>query len=755
MSLAPLWAYAPPDKSALKQLRLERGWWLWLAPRPFTLVSSALYLTLLINLVLNGCNGCYWQPWSVPVAAGVLLALLALDRLDYWFFGETPPARAALLLLAARFLLIEVLAQLGGMWAAMWPYALVPYVAALYFGIRGGYLSGALVWIIVVGRITLQSLESLQVYLKVYFNYDWREFWGQYVSSIAPFTILLIFVVTAARIVLEERASRKVAEGLLADLESSNRQLQAYSERAISATQERNRLARDIHDSLGHYLTVVSVQLEKALTFRPIEARAADQAVEDAKRLASEALQDVRHSVGALRAGGEESSLPTEQRVSHAQTPANGHLQLKVPVRGWRLWLAPRPFDLVSASLYLGILVTDFAWMDPGEQPWSWRLYAVVVLALIALDRVDYRLFGETPPTRAAVVLLALRLVLIGAVGVLGGAWYVLWLVPIIPYIGFLYFGNRGGYWTGVGVWVGIAALATAVALNEAPPGQFDFASLASTLLFVSLMMLLVITTSRTIVQERASRARAEGLLGELEATNRQLRTYFGKALAAVQERNHLARDIHDGLGHYLTVINVQLEKALAFRARDPLAADQAITDARRLTADALREVRQTMGELRASPATFSLRAALAELVKNVSNGHIVVDLHIEGKEEGFSKQSLMALYRAAQEGLTNVQKHAKASRVVLDVRFTDNEARLEVRDDGQGFEPLLLQAAQPNRDKSYGLQGVRERLELVGGTMDVKSKPGRGTRLLIVVPGDSQAHSELALSLAQEVQRS
>src|SRR6185369_9754171 len=90
---------------------------------------------------------------------------------------------------------------------------------------------------------------------------------------------------------------------------------------------------------------------------------------------------------------------------------------------------------------------------------------------------------------------------------------------------------------------------------------------------------------ARVVSNERFSRARAEQLLEELEISHRQLKAYAGQVaeLATTRERNRLARDIHDSLGHYLTVINVQLEKAEVFRDRDQGAASQAVADARSL----------------------------------------------------------------------------------------------------------------------------------------------------------------------------
>jgi signal transduction histidine kinase len=111
------------------------------------------------------------------------------------------------------------------------------------------------------------------------------------------------------------------------------------------------------------------------------------------------------------------------------------------------------------------------------------------------------------------------------------------------------------------------------------------------------------------------------------------------------------------------------------------------------------------------------------------------VDLEISGEEHGFPKLVLLALYRAAQEGLTNVHKHAQASTVTLCVVLDKREARLSVADDGQGFDPAILAGLPARRHEHFGLQGVQERLELVEGTMHIVSGPAQGTQLRITIP--------------------
>jgi signal transduction histidine kinase len=94
------------------------------------------------------------------------------------------------------------------------------------------------------------------------------------------------------------------------------------------------------------------------------------------------------------------------------------------------------------------------------------------------------------------------------------------------------------------------------------------------------------------------------------------------------------------------------------------------------------------------------------------------VALQIRGSEVGYSKQALLTLFRAAQEGLTNIQKHALASSAELEIELGSASATLRLSDDGRGFDPATLGALRPGRQGSYGLQGVRERLELVGGSL-------------------------------------
>ncbi|MFZ5642878.1 MAG: sensor histidine kinase [Bacillota bacterium] len=254
-------------------------------------------------------------------------------------------------------------------------------------------------------------------------------------------------------------------------------------------------------------------------------------------------------------------------------------------------------------------------------------------------------------------------------------------------------------------------------------------------LFFIILLLVLafIFSMARQAKRERVNRLRVEKILRELEVSHRQLQDYAEKVaeLATIEERNRLARDIHDSLGHYLTVINIQLEKAMAFRDINPQAADQAVRDAKRIAGEALQDTRRSVGALRKTQEPFSLVQALTGLVSNLQNSQLSIGLEIDGCEEGFSQQLLMTLYRAAQEGLTNIQKHAEADCAEINIKFNDRQASLCIIDNGRGFDPGVPEKGGPH----YGLQGVRERLELARGSFELESSPGKGTKLLITIP--------------------
>jgi signal transduction histidine kinase len=221
-------------------------------------------------------------------------------------------------------------------------------------------------------------------------------------------------------------------------------------------------------------------------------------------------------------------------------------------------------------------------------------------------------------------------------------------------------------------------------------------------------------------------------IVGEERAQqkSRQLAEYAAQAeeLATLRERNRLARDIHDNLGHYLTVVNMQIEAALALLDTDPIRTRETLLKAQGLTKDGLTEIRRSITALRASPIeNRALHEAIQLLVDEHHGAGYAVEFAVQGTILRASEAVEMTLYRVVQEGLTNIRKHAHAKHtdVMLDYR-ADNLISLSVQDDGLG---------SAKDDGGFGLLGIRERVQLLNGQLTVHSKQGQGFRLQVEIP--------------------
>jgi signal transduction histidine kinase len=222
------------------------------------------------------------------------------------------------------------------------------------------------------------------------------------------------------------------------------------------------------------------------------------------------------------------------------------------------------------------------------------------------------------------------------------------------------------------------------------------------------------------LVRERAARERSDALLRELESAHAQLGEYAAQVrdLATTQERNRLAREIHDSLGHYLTVVNVQLEAALALRERDAARADRAVAEAKRLASEALAEVRRSVAALRpAALDSLPLADALRRQVTEArAVGDLDITLEIEGDLARCDAAVGLALYRAVQEALTNVRRHADATRAQIVVAVSEQAVELRVEDDGRG--PQAPEAIGAPTNGGSGLAGLRDRAAALGGSV-------------------------------------
>jgi signal transduction histidine kinase len=197
-------------------------------------------------------------------------------------------------------------------------------------------------------------------------------------------------------------------------------------------------------------------------------------------------------------------------------------------------------------------------------------------------------------------------------------------------------------------------------------------------------------------------------------------------------ERESIARELHDKLGQYLTVMDLELG-AIGANVEVTEQLREKLQMLRRLTADAQDEMAIIAWQIRpASLHSFDLENACKLLASEWSDrSNLLFELHISLGTRTLPATVKTTLYRVLQEALTNVAKHANARRVGIILRASAHEVVLVVEDDGDGF--VLNQ--DKNMSVSLGLTGVRERLALVCGSLEIETSPGRGTTVLASVP--------------------
>lgn len=356
----------------------------------------------------------------------------------------------------------------------------------------------------------------------------------------------------------------------------------------------------------------------------------------------------------------------------------------------------------------------------------GWLRMAAMAAMGVLYTLIGYAGFGYTHSRagRARVLYVAVQLLLAIAMIYVGQAagFLILLILPLVSQ-GQTLFPGRGAVVLAVLI---VLASALMVWLLGA-----SWENVATTGLTVAAGVIFVFAFTQAALREREARAEVERLAADLRAANDKLREYAAQVeeLATTQERNRLAREIHDSLGHYLTVINVQLEAAQAVMGADPERARAALGKAHSLTQEGLSDVRRSVAALRAAPTENQpLPEAIQNLVEECRASGIVAQLTLAGTPRPLPPQIELTLYRAAQEALTNIRKHAKASRADLALDYApDGRVRLVAQDNGVG---------SPAPDGGFGLLGLRERVQLLGGQVRVTTAAGEGFKLEVEVLG-------------------
>ncbi|PPJ62177.1 sensor histidine kinase [Cuspidothrix issatschenkoi] len=252
---------------------------------------------------------------------------------------------------------------------------------------------------------------------------------------------------------------------------------------------------------------------------------------------------------------------------------------------------------------------------------------------------------------------------------------------------------------------------------------RFWFFSFSLAVLF-GLSLVFALLLMNTVLSERESR-------DKLAVANQKLREYALKIenQATLEERNRIAREIHDSLGHSLTALNLQLETALKLSKSDIPRAMNFLVTAKELGSQALKDVRQSVSKMRSHPLQEkNLEQAIAVLAADFQRTTGIIPNCQISLVSPLSMEISMPIYRIIQESLTNISKYAQATEVNIDLITTVTDLTLIIKDNGKGFE-------LEQNTTGFGLQSMRDRTLALGGEFAINTHPGAGCKIVVQVP--------------------
>jgi len=207
--------------------------------------------------------------------------------------------------------------------------------------------------------------------------------------------------------------------------------------------------------------------------------------------------------------------------------------------------------------------------------------------------------------------------------------------------------------------------------------------------------------------------------------------------LAAEGERTRIAREIHDGIAQMVYMLSLSLETAVDRVGGDPDEQRRRLKDLTALAKNALWEVRQYIFDLRPLlSGQEGLAGAVQGQVKEFQAvSEMPVELNVRGTPLRLPIDTSASMYRIVQEGLGNIFRHARATHVRIDLAFLDHTVSLAIEDDGIGIDPKA-----PGERVGFGMDNLRKRVDDLGGTVDVRTISGEGTRIEVNVPVEEEA---------------
>lgn len=380
-------------------------------------------------------------------------------------------------------------------------------------------------------------------------------------------------------------------------------------------------------------------------------------------------------------------------------------------------------FVLGFYGIAAAVAIRAAAFLFSGNHPSRWAVVGLMLVffALVASETQLTRRFRWYPYLYLA---LQTGLVLILSLLPTGLDFFVILYAPLSAQaMGF--FSRPTGYW-----WIGGFTLLTAGAMIY----SFDPIKGVPLLLIYGATFYWFGSYAAVTIQAEAARRESQALLAELQVSHRQLHELASQAeeLAATEERNHLARELHDSVSQTIFSITLTAKAARTLLERDLELVASQLDHLQELAQEALTEMRSLIFHLR--PTTVDEEGLVEALRKHVaaleSHQGLTVALRVEG-EKRLGRHQERRLFRIIQEALNNVSKHAQTDRAAVTLRMAGGRVWVQIEDQGRGFDPRAVGESGDH----LGLVGMRERVERMGGVFTVESCPGEGTRIAVEVP--------------------
>jgi len=371
------------------------------------------------------------------------------------------------------------------------------------------------------------------------------------------------------------------------------------------------------------------------------------------------------------------------------------------------------------------VLASYFAMFSSLREANLWRLLVMVLLGILYITIGIYGFnFVNKYKTFNWIVFYFLVQIPIGSVIVFlgkGAGFSAILLLPLAGHAVFL----APGYWLYVvNIFIVIGYIFAVNSYTE------NINSVWSTLPTILAGLIYIMVFTQMAIDEERSKKEVERLVMELEDVNAKLRTYAEEVeqLTVIKERNRIAREIHDGLGHYLTTIHMQLQAAQVVIDEDKNKAKDSIEKARSQSQMALIDVRRSISTLRYDlTEKESIKEALDRAIRPCDWIGIRSHLQILGSEKQIDPSIKSTIYRIVQETVNNTCKYSKAENYYCNLDFSnDKMISLQIYDDGLGMNDFKT---------GFGLQGLRERIELLEGDLEITTTPNNGFRIEIELP--------------------